>query len=105
MRSGVSMRYLKLFFTLLISLIIVIFALINSGPTEIKYLFGHFELPLSLVLLIFLCIGAVIGMLWTAAWVITQRVHVHELNKKVKLLQKELDNLRAMPVKDVNQWS
>lgn len=99
------MRYLKTTFILLLSLIIVVFALLNSKSIQINLLIGHLELPLSLVLLIFLSLGALIGMLWTASWVITQRLHAHELNKKVDLLQKELDNLRSMPVKDVNQWS
>jgi putative membrane protein len=99
------MRILKISFILLVSFLIVAFALLNASSIQINYLLGHFQLPLSLALLLFLSLGALIGMLWTASWVITQRYHVHELNKKVNLLQKEIDNLRAMPVKDVNQWS
>lgn len=99
------MRVLKISFILILSLLIVAFALLNAKSVQISYLLGHVELPLSLALLMSLTFGALMGMLWTASWVISQRSHAHELSKKVTLLQKEIDNLRAMPVKDVKQWT
>lgn len=99
------MRALKLTFYLLISLLIIIFALVNAQSVQFNYLLGRIQLPFSLAMLISLGFGALIGMLWTASWLFKQRSHTHELNKKVNLLQKEIDNLRAMPVKDVKQWT
>lgn len=99
------MRALKITIILLVTLMIVAFALVNAKSVQISYLLGHVELPLSLALFMSLSVGAMVGMLWTASWVVSQRAHVHELSKKVNLLQKEIDNLRAMPVKDVKQWT
>lgn len=99
------MRALKLTIYILISLLIVLFALLNAESVEFNYLLGKIELPFSLALLVALSLGAFIGMLWTASWLIKQRSHAHELSKKVNVLQKEIDNLRAMPVKDVKQWT
>jgi putative membrane protein len=99
------MRVIKITFWLLISLLIIAFALLNAGTVHFNYLLGRMDMPLSFAMLMSLILGALVGMLWTAAWVVTQRAHAHALNKKVDLLQKEIDNLRAMPVKDVKQWS
>lgn len=99
------MRVLKISFYLILSFLIVVFALLNSTSVQLNYLFGRTQLPLSLVMFIFLSLGALIGMIWTASWVISQRGSNHELKTKVDLLQKEIDNLRAMPVKDVKQWT
>jgi uncharacterized integral membrane protein len=99
------MRALKTLFLLLLGLVIVAFALLNAKSVPLNYLLGHIDLPFSLAMLICLSLGAFLGMLWTASWVINQHSQAHELRKKVTLLQKEIDNLRAMPVKDVDQWS
>lgn len=99
------MRALKTIFYLLLSLIIVVFALVNAQAVQFNYLLGQINLPFSLAMLVALSLGALIGMIWTASWLVSQRSHTHELSAKVALLQKEIDNLRAMPVKDVNQWT
>jgi len=99
------MRALKLTISLLISLLIIVFALVNAQSVQFNYLLGKIQMPFSLAMLIALSIGTLIGMLWTASWLLKQRSNTHELSKKVNLLQKEIDNLRAMPVKDVKQWT
>lgn len=99
------MRVVTLTLLLLVSLIIIAFALLNAQTVDVNYLLGHSKMPLSLVMLIVLIIGAFVGMCWTLKWVFRSRAHAHELSKKVNLLQKEIDNLRAVPVKDANQWS
>jgi lipopolysaccharide assembly protein A len=99
------MRVLKITFWLLLSLLIIAFALLNASTVHFNYILGRMDMPLSFAMLMSLILGAFLGMLWTSVWVVAQRTQVHALNKKVNLLQKEIDNLRAMPVKDVKQWS
>lgn len=99
------MRFLKIIFWTLLSLLIIALALVNAKPIEFNYVLGKIDLPLSFIVLLSLLLGALLGLLWTSVWVVAQRLRTHGLKKKVDLLQKEINNLRAMPVKDVKQWS
>ncbi len=94
------MRIISTTLLLLICIIVVVFALLNAGTVNVHYLFGDTRLPLSLLLLIVLVVGAFTGWLSGMRMLLGNRMQTHDLNKKVKTLQKELDNLRAMPVKD-----
>ncbi len=94
------MRIISTTLLLLLCIIVVAFALLNAETVDVYYFLGTAHLPVSLLLLIVLVLGAFIGWCSGLGMVFGSRKHVHELNKKVKMLQKELDNLRAMPVKD-----
>jgi putative membrane protein len=84
---------------MIVCILVVVFALLNAGTVNVHYFFGDTRLPLSLLLFIVLAAGALIGWLSGIRMLLGNRKHTHDLNKKVKNLQKELNNLRAMPVK------
>lgn len=94
------MRIISTTVLLLICVLVVAFALLNAEMVGVHYFFGDARLPLSLLLLIVLVMGALIGWFSGLRMMLGSRKSSHDLNKKVKTLQKELDNLRAMPVKD-----
>lgn len=85
---------------LLVALTGLSFALMNAEPVTLNYYFGKLQAPLSLVLVIALAFGAVMGVLASMWVVITQKREMAKLRKAAKLTEKEITNLRSLPMKD-----
>lgn len=83
-----------LIFALLIAVIAVIFALQNTMTITISFLAWEITGSLSLVLLITLAIGALIGLLVLAPSAIRSRIAVSRDRKRIGTLEKELDEQR-----------
>lgn len=94
------MRVVYFTFFILLAAMLVVFALLNAGSVDIHYFLGKRTMPLSLLLLAAMMLGFFIGILGTLRSMLHARTKAYRLKKKVHVLQKELDNLRAMPVKD-----
>ena len=89
------MATVYLIFALAISVIAVIFALQNPDPVTVSFLTWKVEESLSLVLLITLAIGAVIGLLVLAPSTIRHTLSASGQRKRIGLLEKELDENKA----------
>jgi putative membrane protein len=76
------------------------FALINADPVQLNYYLGTIQAPLSLVLVFALALGAGLGVLATMGVVLKQKRELARLRKSVKLTEKEVANLRSLPLKD-----
>lgn len=94
------MRILSYIFLLLIILLGITFATLNSTPVSINYYIGHRTLPLSLLLVFVFAIGCVLGMLVTGILLIKAKMQNHRLRKKLKISEKEVENLRAIPLQN-----
>lgn len=94
------MRLLSSIFLILLIIIAICFSLLNAEVVSVNYFLGKKDLPLSLILLIALFLGCLLGFLAQIKISIKQRYQSHVLNKKINLLNQELNNLRALPVKD-----
>jgi len=89
------MATVYLIFALLIAVIAVIFALQNTITVTISFLAWEVTGSLSLVLLVTLAIGAVIGLLVLAPSTIKNTLAASGHRKRVGLLEKELDEHKA----------
>ena len=85
------MATVYLIFALLIAVIAVIFALQNTITVTISFLAWKVTGSLSLVLLITLAIGAVIGLLVLAPSAIKNTIAVSNHRKRIGALEKDLD--------------
>ena len=85
------MATVYLIFALLIAVIAVIFALQNTIIVTISFLAWKITGSLSLVLLVTLAIGAVIGLLVLAPSAIKNTIAVSSHRKRIGTLEKELD--------------
>ena len=85
---------------LLVILIGLSFALMNADMASLNFYFGKIEAPLSLVMVIALALGAVMGVLASMWVVIAQKRELSKLRKAVKITEKEIANLRSLPMKD-----
>ncbi len=94
----------RLFYLLLFVVIILLgvsFALKNQDTVTINYYFDiSWTVRLAAVLAIAIAIGAVLGVLLTSTWVLRSKRRLSHAKREVRKMEQEVNNLRALPVKD-----
>lgn len=94
------MRIISYIFLLLIVLLGVTFATLNSDVVPINYYVGHRNMPLSLLLVLVFTSGCILGILVTGWIFIKIKMKNRRLRKQLRLAEKEVENLRAIPLQD-----
>ena len=95
----------KLIYTVLVLAVIlfgVVFAVLNAESVQLNYYFGSKQLPLSLAIVIAMIIGAILGVLASINLILRSRREVHRLRKASAMAEKEIANLRAIPIKNTH---
>ncbi len=93
-------KYSSIILFLLIFIISLVFFLKNNQTITFNYLVDSQELSLSFLLFVSLSIGALLGVLAWLPKIFSLKHRISRLQKQVKLTEKELNNLRVMPMKD-----
>jgi Protein of unknown function (DUF1049). len=96
---------MKKLFYILVFLVFAAFAftlnLSNPETISIKYYFGiSLDLPVFIVLMAPFFIGMVLGVLIMSLSVFKNKRQVGVAKKALSKVEKEVQNLRAMPIKD-----
>ena len=91
-------------FTYIIMLLVLVlgvsFAILNATPVPFNYYVGKNELPLSLLLVITLAFGGFLGLAAGLVMHLKMKRENFRLGRKIKLVEKELTNIRKIPLKD-----
>jgi len=93
-------RILILLASLIVVVLGILFAVLNAEPVILNYYFGRQTMPLSLVLVLAMLVGAVLGVLACSGVLVRQRRTIHKLRRAAELAEKEVENLRAIPIRD-----
>ncbi len=93
-------RIAKLIIVFAILLSGLAFHLKNNQMIELNYYAGVLDMPLSWLVVIVLFIGALLGVLASLPMIIKLKQQKFKLEKQIKNSEKEINNLRVMPVKD-----
>lgn len=93
-------KYFYIILILLIFIVSLVFFLKNNQMITFDYLVNSLDISLSFLLFISLSIGALLGILAWLPKIIGMKHRISKLEKQMKLSDKELDNLRVMPIKD-----
>jgi putative membrane protein len=93
-------RIINLVLILVVTLVTVTFTLLNSQPVKINYYFGTYEIDLLVVIVMALVIGAVLGITAALGKLFSLKQEMSRKDKKIKVTEKELENLRSLPLKD-----
>ena len=94
------LRLVYLSITLLIIIFGIVFAVLNSESVQLNYYLGSVELPLSLVIVVAMIVGALLGILASLNLIIVSRRNASKLKRSVEVAEKEIVNLRNIPIKD-----
>ena len=93
-------RIVYLIIFLILVIFGIVFAVLNAEPVKLNYYFGSKEVALSLILVLAMIVGAILGVIASASMIISNRREVVKLRKSVELAEKEVANLRAIPIRD-----
>lgn len=96
------MRILKILLTTIIALFGITFACLNAQPILINYYVGVRTLPLSLLLIVTLILGCLLGVFAMFGRYFKQKTLTMRLQYRLKITEKELSNLRSLPLKEPN---
>lgn len=90
-------RIFGLIVTLLVLVFGLFFGLLNADPVTVNYYFGTTTLPLSLLLVFSLLLGAVFGVLAALSHIFRLRRELHRLRREQRRTDEELSRLRPLP--------
>ena len=93
-------RIFTYIFLLFIILLGITFAYLNAEPVIINYYIAKVSLPLSLSLVLTLLLGCLLGLISCLCLYVKQRRLLNHMRKRADIAEKELANLRTMPLKD-----
>lgn len=94
------MRIVTYFIALLLIIVGASFAALNAGDVSINFYWSSASLPLSLLLAIAFVLGGVIGMFVCAFVIIKQKAALYNHKRKLNAAEKELVNLRSLPIRN-----
>lgn len=93
------MRFLRLLFILLLMLVGAAFAYMNADTVTLNYYFGSREVPLTVLLLGAVCVGALLGALSMLGGIARARHESAELRRQARRTSQEMEQLRSIPAK------
>jgi len=94
------LRLIYLLFALIVVIFGVVFAVLNADNVQLNYYLGSIELPLSFVMVLAMIVGAVLGILASLSFIIGSRRQSARLKRSVEVAEKEIVNLRNIPIKN-----
>lgn len=94
------MRIMSYIFLVIIVLFGMTFATLNSESVTINYYLGQSTLPLSLLLVLVFALGCLIGMVVGFWLLIKAKIANYRLRQRLTMAEKEIENLRAIPLQD-----
>lgn len=93
-------RIAKLILVFIILMIGLTFHLKNNQLIELNYYVNVIDIPVSWLVVIVLIIGSLLGLLASLPIIIMLKRDKMILEKQIKNSEKEINNLRVMPIKD-----
>ncbi|NNG67418.1 LapA family protein [Caldanaerobacter subterraneus] len=78
---------------LIFAIIVAIFAISNSGPVDISFLYWHYSMSQALVILLSAAVGAIIVGIIGVFGQIRYSATIRGLNNRIKELEKEKEEL------------
>lgn len=94
------MRIFSYLALLIILILGVSFAILNATPVTINYYIGQQHIPLSLLLVIAFALGCLIGIFVGTFMYCRLKSQNYKLKNRIKMAEKEISNLRTMPLQD-----
>lgn len=78
----------------------ITFTLKNDGMVTLNYLIGETSVPTAFVILGFLIFGWIVGVLSMLSYLVRMKMKLRDSQKAAALAEKEVRNLRNLPIKD-----
>ena len=93
-------RLVGFLFLLVLVVLGLSFAVLNSQKVSLNYYFGYLDIPLSMIVVLSLATGAVIGVLVSAGLMLRLKAQTRQLRRKLRNAEKDSDQLRVLPAQE-----
>jgi putative membrane protein len=93
-------RLLGFLFLVVLVVLGLSFAVLNAQSVPLNYYFGFREIPLSMIVVLSLAAGAVIGVLVSAGLILRMKAQTRQLRRKLRNAEKDSDQLRVLPAEE-----
>ena len=95
-----TLRIVIIIFYLILILVGVSFAALNATSVQVNFYFATLNMPISVLIILMLAMGMLIGFtLFLFKYWRLQTEH-RKIKNQLKLTEKEIRNLRAIPLQD-----
>lgn len=94
------MRIVMLVSYVLLIIIGVSFAALNASSVDVNFYFKTVSMPVSVLMTIMLGIGILIGFVLFVSRYWRLKIECHKIKNQLKLTEKEIKNLRSIPLQD-----
>lgn len=94
------MRLFMIFIYLLLILLGVSFAALNASSVEVNLYFKTISMPISVLMTLMLGLGLILGFVLFILRYWRLKMEYSKVRSQLKLTEKEIKNLRAIPLKD-----
>jgi putative membrane protein len=94
------LRIISFIFLILVVLLGVSFATLNSQSVDVNYYINHRTMPLSVLLAFTFTVGCLLGVIVCLWLLVKSKLRNYHLQQRLKLAEKEIENLRAIPLQD-----
>lgn len=96
------MKYVFFIFWILVIIVGVTFASLNSHTVQINYYVNETVIHIPILLLITLVIGLMLGGVAMLPTVIRAKHSNRRLKQRIRQIEQEVNNLRAIPIKETH---
>lgn len=96
------MKLLAVITILSLAFLTVILSILNSGDIRLSYYFGTMQIALPVVIVVTLVAGTLLGIVASMSMVLKLKRENSGLKKDMKLAEKEIANLRRLPLRDMD---
>ncbi len=93
-------RIIALIVLFLMLLLGLAFYVQNAQPAVLHYYLGTIELPVAILVGLSMLAGVLLGILASGMALLRLRHELLGLQRQLRLAEKEVSNLRAIPIKD-----
>ncbi|EHL31126.1 lipopolysaccharide assembly protein LapA domain-containing protein [Legionella drancourtii] len=94
------MRIVMLVIYILLIIIGVSFAALNAASVDVNFYFKTVSMPISVLITIMLGIGILIGFILFIGRYWRLKAECNRIKNQLKLTEKEIKNLRSIPLQD-----
>lgn len=94
------MRFMMMIVYLILIVLGVSFAALNAGSVQVNFYITSLTIPISVLIILVLGIGIVIGLILFMLKYWRLKVDYRKLKSQLQLTEKEIKNLRCIPLQD-----
>lgn len=94
------MRIVMIFIYLILIVLGISFAALNASIVQINLYFSTLSMPISVLIITILCFGTLLGFSLFLGRYWRLKAEHRKIKNQLKITEKEIKNLRAIPLQD-----